>query len=118
MRAGCKIWLYTSHGKAFGQGPLDLLRRVEKTSSLHQAAQQMGMSYNKAWKLVQMIEEHLGFSLLEKKVGGVSGGGSRVTPRAKDFLKRYERFEADAIGAVEKAYQKHFENPLREKRGR
>ena len=102
-----KIWI-DSHGQAFGEGPCELLKGVEKTNSLHRAAQQMGMSYSKAWKLIQTMEKRLGFVLLDKKVGGSSGGGSRVTPKAKDLMKRYERFEKDAREAIGKIYQKHF----------
>jgi molybdate transport system regulatory protein len=107
MKVVCKIWL-DHNGKAFGEGPYELLKRVEKTTSLHKAAQGMGMSYSKAWKLIQTMEKRLGFSLLDKKIGGRSGGGSRVTPTGKKLMKRYERFEMDAMRAIEKAYQKHF----------
>jgi molybdate transport system regulatory protein len=107
LKVGCKIWL-ENEGKAFGDGPCDLLKRVEKTNSLHEAAQQMSMSYSKAWKLIQMMEKRLGFALLNKKVGGLSGGGSHVTPEGMEFLKRYERFKREASDAVEKIYQKHF----------
>jgi molybdate transport system regulatory protein len=107
MKVACKIWL-DHKGKAFGEGPYELLKRVEKTNSLHEAAHQMGMSYSKAWKLIQDMEKRLGFSLLDKKIGGLSGGGSRVTLKGKELMKRYERFEKDARKAVEKTYQKHF----------
>ncbi len=108
IKAASKIWLCKNEEKIFGQGPCQLLRRVEKTDSLHQAALQMGMSYNKAWRLIRLLEKRLGFPLLEKQVGGQSGGGSRVTPGAKDLIDRYERFETDAIKAIEKSYRKHF----------
>jgi molybdate transport system regulatory protein len=107
MKGACKIWL-DHNGKAFGEGPYELLKRVEKTNSLHEAAHQMRMSYSKAWKLIQTMEKRLGFVLLDKKIGGLSGGGSRVTPTAKDLIERYELFEMDAMKAIEKAYQKHF----------
>ncbi len=107
MKVVCKIWL-DSHGKAFGEGPYELLKRVEKTKSLHEAAHQMNMSYSKAWNLVQQIEKRLGFAFLDKKVGGSSGGGSEVTTEGKEFLGRYVRFESDAKKAVEKTYLKHF----------
>jgi molybdate transport system regulatory protein len=107
MRGAYKIWL-DHHGKAFGEGPYELLKRVEKTTSLHKAAQEMGMSYSKAWKLIQTIEKRLGFSLLDKKIGGLCGGGSQVTPKGKELMKRYEQFEKEARKAIEKAYQKHF----------
>jgi molybdate transport system regulatory protein len=109
MKVGCKIWL-DQDGKAFGNGPYELLKRVKKTGSLHQAANQMGMSYSKAWKLIQTMEKRLGFSLLDKKIGGLSGGGSQVTPKGKELMKRYEQFEKEAKKAIEKAYQKHFGN--------
>ena len=118
IKAACKIWLRKKNEKVFGQGPCDLLKWVEKTDSLHQAAQQMGMSYNKAWRLIRLLEKRLGFPLLAKQVGGQSGGGSQVTPRAKDLIERYERFETDAIKAVEKAYQKHFGSRPKKRGGR
>jgi len=115
MKVVCKIWL-DHNGKAFGEGPYALLKGVEKTDSLHQAAHQMGMSYSKAWKLIRLMEKRLGFPLLERQVGGESGGGSQVTPRAKDLIERYERFETEATKAVEKAYQKHFGSQPRKTR--
>jgi molybdate transport system regulatory protein len=118
IKAACKIWLRKNNEKAFGRGPCELLRRVEKTNSLHQAAHQMDMSYNKAWRLIRLMEKRLGFPLLDKKIGGQSGGGSWVTPRAKDFIERYERFESDAKKVIEKTYQKHFGNRSTEKGGR
>jgi len=107
MKIGYKIWL-DNHGKAFGDGPYELLGRVEKMMSLHQAAGQMGMSYSKAWRLIQTLEERLGFVLLERKVGGRSGGGSRVTSQGKDLMRHYERFGRDVEKGLEKIYDKHF----------
>jgi molybdate transport system regulatory protein len=107
MKVVCKIWL-DHNGKAFGEGPYELLKRVEKTTSLHKAAQEMGMSYSKAWKLIQTMEKRLGFSLLGKKIGGLFGGGSQVTAKGKELMKSYEQFEKEARKAIEKAYQKHF----------
>ena len=107
MRIGYKVWL-DNNGKAFGDGPYELLRRVEKMKSLHRAANQMGMSYSKAWRLIQTLEERLGFALLERKVGGLSGGGSRVTPQGKDLMNHYEGFRKDAEKGLEKIYRKHF----------
>jgi len=107
MKIGYKVWL-DNHGKAFGDGPYELLRRVEKLLSLHQAANQMGMSYSKAWRLIQTLEERLGFALLERKVGGPSGGGSRVTSQGKDLMSHYERFRRDVEKDLVKIYDKHF----------
>ena len=84
MKVVCKIWI-DQDGKAFGDGPYELLKKVEKTASLHKAAGQMGMAYSKAWKLIRSMEQRLGFFLLDRKVGGRSGGGSQITPRQKSL---------------------------------
>jgi molybdate transport system regulatory protein len=109
MKVAHKIWLDNT-GKAFGEGPYELLKRVEKSNSLHQAAIEMEMSYSKAWKLIQTMEKRLRFALLDKKIGGPSGGGSHLTPKAKELMKRYGRFEKDVGEAIEKIFQKHFVN--------
>jgi len=111
MKIAYKVWL-DNNGKAFGDGPYELLRKVEETKSLHQAANQMGMAYSKAWRLIKTLEERLGFALLERRVGGKSGGGSEVTPKAKKLMNHYERFRKDVKMALEKIYQKHFSSPL------
>jgi molybdate transport system regulatory protein len=107
MKLSYKVWL-DKNGKAFGDGPYELLRWVEKTKSLHQAAHQMGMAYSKAWHLIRTLEQRLGFPLLERKVGGPSGGGSRVTPKAKELMEHYERFRKDVDKVLERVFQRHF----------
>ena len=107
MKVAFKIWL-DHNGKAFGEGPYELLKRVEKTNSLNEAAHQMDMSYSKAWCLIRTLEERLGFILLERKVGGISGGGSQLTPEAKNLMKHYGRFHKDVEETLEKLYLKHF----------
>ena len=107
MKVGYKVWL-DNGGKAFGDGPYELLRRVKKMMSLHQAANQMGMSYSKAWRLIRTLEERLGFPLLERKVGGQSGGGSLVTPQARNLMNHYEGFRRDVDTSLKKIYCKHF----------
>jgi molybdate transport system regulatory protein len=102
-----KVWL-DNNGKAFGEGPYELLKRVEQTKSLHQAANQMGMAYSKAWKILRTTEEKLGFPLLDRKVGGRSGGGSQITARAKNLMKHYEGFRKDVEKAMRKSYRRHF----------
>ena len=94
IRLVYKVWLDRG-GKAFGDGPCDLLKGVEQTGSLHQAAANMGMSYSKAWRLIQTMGKSLGFTLIERKIGGSSGGGSKITPDAKKLMNRYTKFRED-----------------------
>lgn len=107
MKIGYKVWL-DHHGKAFGDGPYELLERVKQTKSLNQAVGQMGMSYSKAWRLIRALEQRLGFPLLERKVGGQLGGGSWITPQAKELMNHYQKFRRDVEKGLNKIYQKHF----------
>ena len=107
MKVGYKVWL-DNDGKAFGDGPYELLKQVDETHSLHRAAKEMGMAYSKAWRLIGAMEKRLGFLLIERKVGGPSGGGSRVTYQGKELMKRYRRFQKDVNTSLEKIYRTHF----------
>lgn len=116
MEAVLKLWIY-QNGKAFGDGPYELLKRIEATGSLQKAAAQMEMAYSKAWKLLRMIEKRLGFMLLERDVGGRLGGGSRITPQGKKLMSCYAKFHEEAQEAVKRIFQKRFRsmNPPRSK---
>jgi molybdate transport system regulatory protein len=108
MQIAYKVWL-DHNGKSFGDGPYELLRGVQKTKSLRQAAREMGMAYSKAWRVIRTMEERLGFALLERKTGGQSGGGSLTTPMAKELMNHYGRFRKDVDRTLKKIYQKHFD---------
>jgi len=107
VRPAFKIWL-EQNGKAFGDGPCDLLERIERTGSLRKAAAEIGMSYNQAWRLLRTLEGRLGFPLLARQVGGAAGGGSTVTPRARRLMHSYRAFRQEAANALNRLFAEHF----------
>jgi molybdate transport system regulatory protein len=74
-----------------GEGRMDLLRLIEETGSLRQAAISMGMSYRNAWGVMRHIEEEAGGKMVDSKRGGSSGGRTVLTPLAKDMMGEYDR---------------------------
>lgn len=104
-----KIWLEKG-GKVFGDGPLDILHRVEKSGSLRQAAEEIKMSYSQAWNLIKSLEKRLGFNLLKRKVGGADGGGSELTSEARILMERFELFREKADEMVNDLYKEIFED--------
>ncbi|AZR72109.1 molybdenum-binding protein [Anoxybacter fermentans] len=108
MELKFKIWLEEDGEKLFGIGPCDILKRVKRTGSLRRAAAEINMSYSQAWKLIDRLENALGFSLLEKQVGGKTGGGSRLTPEGKMLMDAYENFYQEASEILEKLCDKWF----------
>ena len=107
MRIAYKIWL-ENDGKAFGEGPFQLLRRVVEKGSLLQAARSLEMSYQKAWTIIRKSEERLGFQLLERKIGGIAGGGSQMTEAGAEFMENYARFRKETERRLDAVFQKYF----------
>jgi len=104
-----KIWL-EQDGKVFGKGPYHLLKRVKNTGSLSKAAKTMGMSYNKAYNLIRLIEGRLGFGLIVSKSGGRKGGSSVLTPEAEKLMQVYEEFSAECEHSIQKIFMKYFKD--------
>ncbi len=107
MRLSYKIWL-EYRGRAFGDGPARLLDGVEQWGSLRKATQELGMSYNKAWRILHAAEQRLGFPLLDRSVGGSLGGGSHLTPEAQDLVRRYRAMAIEADQALAEVFKRHF----------
>ncbi len=92
----------------FGPGVLDVLNLVHKNGSLSQAAKEMEMSYNKAWRIVQKAEKLWGKKLIVSQIGGSQGGGSRLTQEGKKLVKKYENFEKEANQKVKQLFNDIF----------
>lgn len=103
-----RLWLMKDNKKVFGEGPLMLLKKVEELGSLRQAAMSMGMSYSKAWKIMKQIEEELQIQLINRKIGGVAGGGSTITREAKDFINKYESLVASVNKKIKEDMSRYF----------
>ncbi|MHC5374362.1 winged helix-turn-helix domain-containing protein [Enterococcus sp. LJL120] len=77
----------------FGPGVVQLLQEIAESQSLNVAAKKMQMSYSKAWRIIQFAEAELGYPLINRSVGGNSGGGSTLTPAGKKITEQYLAFE-------------------------
>ena len=109
MRAVTKIQFTDDDGnKFFGEGPLRLLRCVEKTGSLRAAAIEMEMAYSKATRLLKQAEANLGFPLTTRSTGGRDGGGSVLTPEGKRWLRQYEAYRDACVKANQTLYRQFF----------
>jgi molybdate transport system regulatory protein len=93
MKIKSKIWIEVDGEPVFGRGRRFLLQAIEKHGSINQAAKEINISYRKAWSYIKAMEERLGMKLVERRTGGKNGGGARLTDAARDFLKRYGKFE-------------------------
>lgn len=93
----------------FGKGVSQLLKLVEEKGNLTSAYDEMKLSSSKGWKIVTQAEKDLGIKLLETKIGGADGGGSKLTDEGRDVLERYDNFLNDLKIEADKLFKKHFE---------
>jgi molybdate transport system regulatory protein len=84
---------------AFGPGMAQLLEQLSEHGTLRRAAAAMGMSYRKAWLLVQEMQAAFHGAVVTAAVGGAGGGGMRLTELGVSLLKTYRRIEASVTQA-------------------
>ena len=95
-----RIRVYLGSEPALGPGRAELLARIRDTASIAQAAREMGMSYMKAWKLVQSLNGCFKTPAVEVRRGGRTGGEAHLTPLGEQALALYQRMEAASQEAV------------------
>jgi molybdate transport system regulatory protein len=85
---------------AMGPGRAALLSRIARTGSITSAARAMGMSYRRAWQLVESMNESFAEPVVVTEVGGRRGGGAVVTAFGKRLVASYHAMENKASAAI------------------
>ncbi|MCL2126701.1 MAG: LysR family transcriptional regulator [Treponema sp.] len=92
----------------FSTGPMELLEKIEKYTSIKKATGAMGMSYTKALRIIKTMEEELGYPVVISNKGGNSRGETRLTEEGRRFLKTYKEFFSGVSEYAEKLFAKKF----------
>jgi len=87
---------------ALGPGKTRLMELIAETGSISAAGRAMGMSYRRAWLLVDSLNSAFGEPLVAKQTGGSGGGGAVLTRFGRDVVARYRRIERRAAAAARK----------------
>ncbi len=72
-----------------GPGKVNLLRLIDETHSISEAARRMRMSYPRAWSLINALNNTFKHPVVRSVPGGTRGGGSVLTPTGRSILNRY-----------------------------
>jgi molybdate transport system regulatory protein len=86
-----------SNGCALGPGKIRLLEAIDHAGSISQAGRNLGMSYRRAWVLVDEMNNCFRQPVVEAQPGGTRGGGATLTPLGKELIERYRAMEAAAM---------------------
>jgi molybdate transport repressor ModE-like protein len=99
-----KIWLETADKKGIlGNGKWKLLKAINETGSLKEAMIKLNLSYRKTWDNLRKIEQLLGFRVVEKTRGGITGGKTVLTPQGKIIVTAFDKFHRNHDAAITKA---------------
>jgi molybdate transport system regulatory protein len=99
-RHGPRLRLLFSEMTALGPGRAELMERIARTGSISAAAREMGMSYRRAWLLVEAINAAFVEPLVATNTGGSGGGGAHLTEFGQGILARYRAMELKAAQAL------------------
>lgn len=83
-----------------GPGKVELLELIERLGSISAAGRALGMSYRRAWELVEEMNRIFGRPVAETQAGGRQGGGARLTDLGHQIVARFRAAEAAAAEAI------------------
>jgi len=99
----CRPRIRIKAGKdiALGPGKVDLLEAIERSGSISAAARDLGLSYRRAWDLVDTMNHCFKHALVTRVKGGKGGGGAQLTAEGRSLLNLYRTMEAKAVKAID-----------------
>jgi molybdate transport system regulatory protein len=97
---GLTLRILTGEGPAMGPGRARLVSLIASTGSISAAARELGMSYRRAWQLVDALNASFKEPLVLTAVGGQRGGGAIVTEFGQRVVEDYHSMESKASAAI------------------
>ena len=89
--ARVRVSIVFGSGARIGPGKAKLLESIRDTGSISAAARDMGMSYKRAWLLLDSMNQAFTEPVVSAAPGGAGGGGAKLTPFGAEVLERYHR---------------------------
>lgn len=87
-----RVWI-EGEERFMGIGRFQLLEHIEQTGSISAAAKKMGMSYKRAWDLVQSMNSQSDTPMISTQAGGERGGGAILTEEGKRWVTLYSHLQ-------------------------
>lgn len=96
-KVGVRVWVERAGEAVLGEGKSELLAAIDRDRSITKAAKAMGISYRRAWTMIQEVNTAAGEAFVEAAVGGTKGGGARLTPRGRLAIDVYEKVRQSLV---------------------
>src|SRR4029077_17862741 len=100
-----RLRVYHGDQIALGPGKVALLQAIDEAGTLAEAARRLGMSYMRAWKLLQTMNACFKEPLVDRSRSGSAPGDATLTPTGRAVLTLYRRMERETAQAIEDAWK-------------
>ncbi|MCB2377171.1 LysR family transcriptional regulator [Hymenobacter sp. BT635] len=94
FRLNGRLWIEGPTERFMGIGRLELLEKIDRLGSISRAAQEMQMSYKRAWDLVTSMNQQAREPLVSTQAGGKQGGGAVVTEAGQQMIREFTALQA------------------------
>ena len=99
---GARLTLRVDFGsrRSVGPGKIRLLEEIGRSGSISQAGRSLGMSYRRAWLLIDDLNTAFRHAVVRARSGGSQGGGAALTEFGAELVRDYRAIERAAAGAA------------------
>ncbi len=92
----------------FGPGTCELLERIDQTSSIRKATEEMNLSYTKALRMLKDMRTELGFEVVASEKGGSNRGKTVLTKEGRQILESYQTINAKVGAYAQQIFEENF----------
>lgn len=100
-RIEIKLRIQIGKSSQFGPGKIFLMEMIRETGSISAAAKKIGMSYRKAWKLINDLNNLSLKKMVDTSIGGKGSGGTKLTETGIRFIELYRKMEKKTLTNIE-----------------
>lgn len=109
LQVRTKTWIENDRGELlFGKGKTEILELIEAEGSIAKAAEQLGMSYKKAWTHIKILQENIADELVVAKKGGGGRGGTTLSAHARELVAKYRQLQEEIEAFANLRFQELF----------
>ncbi|KAA1248173.1 winged helix-turn-helix domain-containing protein [Aquimarina sp. RZ0] len=102
-----RIWIEGEEGVFLGEGRIKILKTIIDEGSLSKAAKTLGMSYKKAWNLVNSINKNAASPIVITNTGGSGGGGTFITEYGLEMIHSFEKINKNCWDFLDKQLKEY-----------